>query len=340
MGRVVLVTGVSRYLGARLSEAMAAEPGVDRVVGVDAAPPRHPLDRVEYVSADLHGGNLAQAVVDSGADTVLHLGLTPAGADSGGRPASVAGNGNILGTMQLLAGCQRSQAVSRLVVRSSAAVYGQSAHDSALCTEDREPRSMPRSSYAHNAAEVEEHTGILARRRPDMSVAVLRFASFIGPSVDTPLTRYFGLRLVPTVRGYDPNMQFIHEDDGIEAVRRMALSEVSGVFNVAGSGSLPLSHCLQRVGRRRFAMPERGLRMLGGLARRGKFDYSPDQLRLLCSGRVVDFSKLERVLGWSPAYTSQEAFEAYLSERGGGPREQGAASSHGSPQRIRPALGA
>ncbi|WP_084723001.1 NAD-dependent epimerase/dehydratase family protein [Streptomonospora alba] len=338
MGRVVLVTGVSRDLGGRVAEAVAAEPGVDRVVGVDAAPPRHPLGGAEYVSADLHGGSLAQTVADSGADTVLHLGLTPSGGSSGGRAA--ADNGNILGTMQLLDGCQRSAAVSRLVVRSSAAVYGESGREQALCTEEREARSLPRSAYAHNAAEVEEHTGALARRRPEVSVAVLRFASFIGPSIDTPLTRYFGLRLVPTVRGYDPNMQFIHEDDGVEAVRRMALSGSDGVFNVAGSGSLPLSQCLRRVGRRRFAMPERGLRMLGGIARRGKLDYSPDQLRLLCSDRVVDFSKLERELGWSPAYSSQEAFEAYLNERFDGHREHRAAPPRGRPHRPRAALGA
>ncbi|WP_398695588.1 NAD-dependent epimerase/dehydratase family protein [Streptomonospora wellingtoniae] len=336
MGRIVLVTGVSRHLGARVAEAVAADPGVDRVVGVDAAPLRRPLGAVEHVSADLHGGSIAQTVVDSGADTVLHLGLTPAGSAPGG--GSATGNGNILGTMQLLAGCQRSESVARLVVRSSAAVYGESGHGPLLCTEEREARSMPRSAYAHNAAEVEEHTEALARRLPELSVAVLRFASFIGPSVDTPLTRYFGLRLVPTVRGYDPRMQFIHEDDGVEAVRRMALSDKAGVFNVAGSGSLPLSQCLRRVGRRRFAMPERGLRMLGGLARRGEFDYSPDQLRLLCSGRVVDFSKLERELGWSPSYTSSEAFEAYLSEHSGGPRRHNAAPPR-RPHRTRPALG-
>ncbi|GAA4897415.1 NAD-dependent epimerase/dehydratase family protein [Streptomonospora salina] len=336
MGRVVLVTGVSRELGGRVAEAMAAEPGVDRVVGVDAASLRRPLVGPEYVSADLHGGSLAQTVADSGADTVLHLGLTPSGGASGGRAS--ADNGNILGTMQLLDGCQRSAAVSRVVVRSSAAVYGAAARDRALCTEDGEARSMPRSAYAYNAAEVEEHTGTLARRRPDAGVAVLRFASFIGPSADTPLTRYFGLRLVPTVRGYDPSMQFIHEDDGVEAVRRMALSGGEGVFNVAGSGSLPLSQCLRRVGRRRFAMPEQGLRMLGGIARRGKLDYSPEQLRLLCSDRVVDFSKLERELGWSPAYSSQEAFEDYLSERCGGPRKHGAAPPRGRAHRPRAAL--
>ncbi|MDA0563708.1 NAD-dependent epimerase/dehydratase family protein [Streptomonospora sp. S1-112] len=336
MGRVVLITGVSRYLGARVAEAVRTEPGVDRVVGLDPVAPRHPLGGTDYIQADLHDGGIGRAVLESGADTVVHLGLTPSARHAGGRAA--AAHANVLGTMQLLDACQRSDTLRRLVVRSSAAVYNQSAQDPLLCTEDRAERALPRSVYANSAAEVEKHTRGLARRRPDLAVAVLRFANFIGPSVDTPLTRYFGLRLVPTVRGYDPLMQFIHEDDGIEAVRRMALSDGQGVFNVAGSGSLPLSLCLRRVGRRRFAVPEPGLRMLGGLARRSELDYTPEQLRVLCYDRVLDFSKLERALGWSPAYTSQEAFESYASERGRPLRRRGAGAAGPRAHSTRPAL--
>ncbi|MDA8369219.1 MAG: NAD-dependent epimerase/dehydratase family protein [Nocardiopsaceae bacterium] len=313
MGRIVLVTGVSRYLGARVAEALQADPGVERVIGVDPVPPRQEAGRAEYVATDLHSDSVNRVVRDSGADTVLHLGLATMSEDVGGRAAMK--ENNVLGTMQLLAACQRSHTVRRLVVRSSAAVYSEPEHDPGLCTEDIEARSMPRSAYAQDAAEVEFHTRGLARRRPDLSVAIMRFANFIGPSMETPLTRYLGLRVVPTVRGYDPRMQFLHEDDGVEAIRRMALGDGNGVFNVAAPGSLTLSQCLRRAGRPGLAMPERGLRMLGGLARRGRLDYSPDQLRLLCSDRVLDFSKLEHTLGWTPTYTSQEAFESFLRER-------------------------
>jgi UDP-glucose 4-epimerase len=338
MGRVVLVTGASRRLGARVAQALQHDPGVDRVVGVDPAPPRHPLGRAEYITTDLHDDSVRRALRDSGADTVLHLGLTVTPEDAGGRAAMK--ENNVLGTMQLLNACQRTPGVRRLVVRSSAAVYGASTRHPGPSTEDLEARRIPRSAYAQDAAEIELHTRGLARRRPDLSIAVLRFAHVIGPSVESPLTRYLGLRVVPTVRGYDPRMQFVHEDDGVEAVRLMALGDGVGVFNVAAPGSLPLSQCLHRAGRHGVAVPERGLRVLGGLARRGRLDYSPEQLRVLCNDRVLDSTKLERAVDWSPEYTSQEAFEAFLD--GAAParvRRRRRDRGHGSPRRMRPALG-
>ncbi|MDA2810759.1 NAD-dependent epimerase/dehydratase family protein [Nocardiopsis sp. RSe5-2] len=297
MSRVVIVTGASRYVGARAAEALSADPGVGRVVAMDSAPPGRGLGAAEFVPVRLHDQSVGDVVRETGADTVVHLGFaeTPA---AGRRRAP---GRDVLGTLQLLDACQRSEAVRRLVVRSSAAVG-----------------TGPGGADSSEAARIERHTAALSRRRPDLSVAVLRFAGIIGPSVESPLTRYLGLRVVPTVRGYDPRMQFIHQDDGVEAVRRMALADdgdggaPDGVFDVAAPGSLPLSHCLRRVGRHRFALPERGLKVLRGLARRGEVDYSPERLRQLCCDHVLDPTELERAIGWTPSYTSQEAFETFL----------------------------
>lgn len=289
----MLVIGVSQYLGARTVQALQGDPGVDRVIGVDAAPPHRPIGDAEFVRADACGDGVDRVIRESGADTVLHLGLLPATGgpvDSGG-PAQ---ENTRVDTMQVLAACQRSTAVSRLVLRSGSAVE------------------------TRDVAEVETYTRGLARRRPDLSIAVLRFANVIGPSVETPLTRYLGMRVVPTMRGHDPRMQFIHEDDGVEVLRRMALGSgraYDGFFDVAAPGAMSLSACLRRVGRQGIPVPERGLRVLGGLGRRRGARYSPERLRRLCHGRVLDTGQLERALEWSPTYTSRQAFEAYVTGR-------------------------
>ncbi len=49
---------------------------------------------------------------------------------------------------------------------------------------------------------------------------MFRFANFIGPTIDTALTRYLSLPVVPTAFGFDPRLQLIHEDDAIEILRR------------------------------------------------------------------------------------------------------------------------
>ncbi|MEU3015848.1 MULTISPECIES: NAD-dependent epimerase/dehydratase family protein [unclassified Nocardiopsis] len=292
MARVVLVTGVSSPLAAGVARTLSRGPGVDRVIGVDSAPVPHGAPGVEYQHVDLHDGSLDRIVAESGADLVLHLGL-----DAGDDPNR---EENLLGTMRVLGAAQRSSTVRRLVVRSSATLD------------------------ADDAAEVERHTRGLQRRRPDLSVAVLRFANLIGPSVDTPLTRYLDSRVVPTVMGRDPRVQFLHEDDGAEALVRMALSDRTGFFDVSGADAVPLSHCLRRVGGQRLPVPARGLRVLRGVARHGRIDYASSSaaraVRAGLEASRLDPAPLSRALEWSPAYSSIEAFESYAHGRRGAPR--------------------
>lgn len=321
MARVVLVTGVSRYPGARVATALQADPAIERVIGVDAVPPAltddgtPPLGRTEFVRIDLRTPDIAEVISTAGVDTVVHMNLVSAPGDTGGRTAMK--ETNVIGSMMLLAACQRAATVRRLVVRSTAAVYGSSPRDPAIFTEDMEPRGTSAAGYAKDALEIEGYVRGLVRRRPDIVVSVLRFANFVGPHIDSPLTRYFTLPVVPTVLGFDPRLQFVHEDDGVEAVRRMAVEDHPGTYNVAGHGVLPLSQALRRAGRPSFPVAAPGLRLIGGLARRGGLGGIPaDQLPLLRYGRVVDTAKVERELGWRPSYTTVEAFDDFARSRG------------------------
>jgi len=87
-----------------------------------------------------------------------------------------------------------------------------------------------------------------------VAVSVLRFANIVGPHADTPLAEYFALPVLPTVLGYDPRLQFIHEDDAVQ-VLRLAAAEPrrgttnTGTFNVAGEGVMVLSQAARRLGR-------------------------------------------------------------------------------------------
>ena len=93
---------------------------------------------------------------------------------------------NVIGTMQLLAACQKAPSVRKLVVKSSTAVYGSSPQDPAMFTEDLEPNALARSGYAKDSVEVEGYVRGFARRRPDVAVTTLRFANFVGPKVRHP----------------------------------------------------------------------------------------------------------------------------------------------------------
>nr|MDT0658300.1 NAD-dependent epimerase/dehydratase family protein [Micromonospora sp. DSM 115978] len=310
---VVVVTGVSRFLGAHVAARLVADPRVARVVGLDANDPAADLapllDGVERVRAD--AGSAGGVIADLDAEAVVHLALISApDQQHGGRAAMK--EQNVIGTMQLLAACQRAPGLRKLVVRSSTAAYGASFRDPAVFTEETEPRAVPRGGFARDILDIEGYVRGFRRRRPEVTATVLRFAPFIGSTADTTLTRYFAQPVVPTVFGRDPRLQFVHFDDALEVLHRSVVGEHPGTYNVAGPGVLNLSQAIRRAGRIAVPVLEPGLSGAASVARLLGFGrYSLDQVDLFVHGRVVDTTRLTTEYGFTPRSTA-EAFEDFI----------------------------
>ena len=314
MARRVLITGVARHLGGRLAQILSASPEVEVVVGVDTTAPKVDLGRTEFVRADIRNPIIAKVINTERIDTVVHMNLISTPERAGGRTAMK--EINVIGSMQLLAACQKAPSVRRLIVKSSTAIYGSSSRDPALFTEDSPPRGAP-SGFAKDAVEVEGYVRGFGRRRPDVALTVLRFSNFIGPRLESSLTRYLSLPVVPTVLGYDPRIQLCHEDDALEVLRLAALTDRSGIVNVAGEGQLLLSQAIRRAGRLWVAVPPPAVTITGELLRRAKVvDVSPEQIRFLEHGRVADVAKLRDSFGYKAQYTSSAAFDDWASSSG------------------------
>jgi UDP-glucose 4-epimerase len=310
MGRVVLVTGVSRDFGGRFARRMAAESSIDRVIGVDVVPPRHDLGDVGFIRADIRTPVIAKVIAGQDVDTVVHLSVQSSPNEPGqpGGRTSMKEH-NVIGTMQLLAACQKAPGLERLVVKSSGAVYGSSSRDPAMFTEDMSAKRMPRSGYGKDVLEVEGYVRGFARRRPDVAVTMLRAANVVGPSVVSPLTQYFRLPVVPTVLGYDARLQFLHEGDLLDVLRHATLGGVHGTFNVAGDGELVLSQALRRIGRPTLPVPTFAIGPLAALSRQAGVKGLPPELAgYLTFGRGLDTARMRSVLGFSPAFTTAQAF--------------------------------
>ncbi|MDH6138647.1 MULTISPECIES: NAD-dependent epimerase/dehydratase family protein [Kitasatospora] len=337
MGKVVLVTGVARQLGARFAERIRREPGVDLVVGVDVlpsdlaaepAPADAPLAPYVFSRVDLRRPAIAQVLAEHAVDTVVHLNVSGTNPSAVGR--ATVKEINVIGSMQLLAACQQSALVRRLAVKSTTAVYGATSRDPAVFAERTQPKTLPTGGFAKDAAEVEGYVRSFARRRPDVAVTVLRFANLVGPGADTPLAEYFTLPVLPTVLGRDPRLQFVHMDDAVEVLRLAALEPAPGspdqpvdrrgTFNVAGDGVLLLTQCARRLGRPTLPMLRPALGWAAALARQARLvDFAPEQLELLTHGRVVDTTALHEVFGYRPAFSTPEAFADFVAGRPQGP---------------------
>jgi len=307
VGRTVLVTGVSRDLGRTFARTLATDPGVSRVIGVDVMPPRGDLGDVTFVRADIRNPVIAKVIAKEDVDTVVHMSViaTPGSAGARGTMKEL----NVIGTMQLLAACQKAPSVQHLIVKSTTTMYGASNRDPAMFTEEMEPRRQPRSGYAKDVAEIEGYVRGLARRRPDVRVTTLRCANVIGPHVVSPLMSYFRLPVVPTVLGVDARMQFLHEQDLMDVLVHAIRTDLPGTFNIAGDGILMLSQALRRLRRPTVPMPGFAVGGVGSVLRSARLaDFSPEQLSFLTYGRGVDTTRMRQVLGFEPTFTTEEAF--------------------------------
>ncbi|OQO90952.1 NAD-dependent epimerase/dehydratase family protein [Saccharomonospora piscinae] len=320
--KVVLVTGVSGELGGRLLSRLGARSDLERVVGVDTSPPAakilRRLGRAEFVRVDIGNPLIAKIMTSARVDTVVHAGPTCHPAGSGRRWAGK--EATVIGTMRLLAACQNSPYVRTLVVTSTTAVYGASPRSRAVFTEDAELIPTTVSGYSKDAVELEGYVRGFARRRPEVGVTTLRLADVLAPDFDTVFSRYFSLPLVPTVLGFDARLQFLHSEDALAVLERATVRArpgVSEVFNVAGQGVLALSQAIRRAHRVPVSVPRAAMPSLGRALRGARrVNTSPDLLRLLSFGRVVDTTLLRRDFGYSPRWTTPQTFDDAVVSRG------------------------
>ena len=147
---------------------------IERVIGVDTVPPSpemlRRLGRTEFVRADIRNPLIGKVIAAASVDTVVHMNISSTPAGSGGRvPMKEL---NVIGTMQLLAACQRAPSVRRFVLKSTSAVYGASSRDPAVFTETMQARAVPSGGFAKDSLDIEGYVRAFARRRPDVDVAV------------------------------------------------------------------------------------------------------------------------------------------------------------------------
>jgi len=202
--------------------------------------------------------------------------------------------------------------VRTVIVKSSTMVYGCSSADP-IWFQETTPRSgVARTPVERSLEAVEGYVWDFAEDNPHVNVALLRFANVTGADIETPLTRALDLPFVPSLAGFDPRFQFVHEDDVIRSILFTLSHELAGVYNVAGDGLLPWSEVAAICGKRTIALPPYGTGLLTApLARLGIVDLPEEYRQLLRYGRGVDNRKLKET-GFRYEYSSAEAVRAFI----------------------------
>ena len=309
MRRRILVTGLASFWGGRLAQALEQDPTVEVIVGLDKDEPTLEFERTEYVRVDESYSMLARIVSAAQIDTIVHTFLV---VDSTSVTPRQMNEVNVIGTMNLFAAASATgSTVRNVVVKSSTYVYGTAPEDPMFFTESMARSRTPRTRVEQSLEQVESYVRDFAEDNPHVTVSLLRFSNVLGPEISTPLSRALSLPLVPSVFGFDPRFQFVHEDDVMRATLFALEHELPGIFNVAGEGLLPWSEVAKICGKRTFSLPPVGAALVTAPLGRVGVKFPPELLGLLRYGRGVDNRRL-RSKGFEYRYTSAGAVQAFV----------------------------
>jgi UDP-glucose 4-epimerase len=306
VGRRLLITGLSTFWGGRLAQALEADERYEAIIGVDDQDPTRELDRTEFVRVSNQHALLRRIVEAAEIDTVVDTRMVVDSTQTAPRKAH---ENNVIGTMNILAACSHST-VRNFVFKSSAHFYGTAQDDPAFFTEAMGRPHPPTTAIERDILEAEASVRDFAEKNPHVSTTILRMCNVLGPEVRTSHTRLFSLPVVPTILGFDPRYQFVHEDDVVEAAAHALQNDLSGIFNVAGDGVLALTEVASLLGKPWAPiLSPWGTGLQAQLLRRAGVTIPAEMLGQLRYGRGVDNRKL-KATGFEYRFTSREAVQA------------------------------
>lgn len=314
-GKKVLITGVSGYIGGALCRVLEHTAWCARVDGCDIRAPLDKLDKVHYRELDINDPDLAGWVADCAPDVVLHLAfvLNPMHDEARMRRINVGGTRAVL---QAAAAAGTRQ----VMVASSGTAYGAWPDNPVPLRETDPIRPHPGFQYAREKAEVETICADFMEAHPEVVFSIIRPCVLYGPNVHNYLSRLLtGMPTVVGLAGYDPDLQFVHEDDVSRAIVAILEQEARGAFNIAPPDTLTMEETLGMTGKRVVRLPEWVLAPLADLLWRFRINVLGAPASFLDFMRypwVLDPGRLMEELGFEFRYTSREALTVMLRSKG------------------------
>lgn len=330
----ILITGAAHGWGRRLAERLTGNPafvgpafgGSDEevtgeetdldadlhIIGLDVEPPDEAIKGLDFIQADVRNPLLSELLRAEAIDAVCHLAFVEDDA-SGETGFDI----NVMGTMKVLGACAEA-GVQKVVLKSSMMVYGADPDNPAFLTEEHPLQPTHARDSLRHMVEIEAFCNGFRRQTPEMTLTVLRFPGILGPRLDSPLTRFLTQPLAPTLLGFDPLMQVIHEQDVISALVFALRNDIPGVFNVAAEGILPLGRVMALAARTPLPIVHLfsywGMGLMGrlGLPAEKFWPIDPDYLRYSWVG---DLTRMRSELGFTPDYTAEEALREFAGEQ-------------------------
>lgn len=303
----VIVTGICGRLGRRLSRALHRRYDV---IGVDGVPFEDRPSDIEHHELDLRSKRVRDLFKNSSVRALIHLGVVH-------NPHGKTEKQHVFNaiSMSRLLECVEEFTVPKVVVLSSGNVYGPRPDNPQFLTEDAPLLAAGRFSDIRDLVELDMMAQSFFWRNTRTETVILRPSHILGTVRNAP-SNYLRLKLVPTVLGFDPMVQVLHQDDLVRAIVRAVEPGVKGIFNLAGPPPVALSRAIDILGRTPVPVPYSAARLLVDRLFRWHVTSFPapelDFIRYVC---MVDDSRARSALGYAPAHDLMATLSAVDDER-------------------------
>lgn len=303
----ILITGNAGALGKALTKELVKD-GSYHIIGVDRRPLNPVPEGVEHYPLDLRRKSAIEVLRRIKPSSIIHLGVIRNPHRHRNRKAN-AYFFNLESTTQLLR-LAESIGIRKFVFLSTANLYGPSSNTSGILTEETPLHGANKTPEFRDLVSLDMMMQSFFWKQPQTETIILRPCHVVGPTLRNAPSRYLKLDTIPTILGFDPMIQLLHETDLINAIILSLKSTVRGIFNLAGKDIAPLSRIIKTLERPTMPLPETLIRILAAstfLSRKASFPLGEiDHLKYSC---VIDDRRARSELKFNPKKKTKTILE-------------------------------
>lgn len=245
----VLVPGVASKIGHLVAERLVSEG--HEVIGLDRRPWHNPPPGIEVHEVDIRKRAAEDVFRKTRPEAVIHLATVTHLLSSSEERYRI----NLEGTRAVF-DCSRAHGVAHVIFVGRHTYYGASPDSPLYHSEDEPPTGIAAFPELADLVAADLYASTALWRHPELCTTVLRLCYTLGPTGHGTLATYLRGPRVPTILGFDPLFQFMHEYDVVSAICLTLEARIRGVYNVSGPQPVPLSVAIREAGRKNLPVPE------------------------------------------------------------------------------------